>query len=237
MIRLAWIGMVVACSSTPPQHQQPGTTVVAPTRPDVHRYREAVVNAALAALSDGDVEALAALVAPGCEAEARKSFAATAAKAKGLKVETQTLTFAASPKRYNEAKLEGACAPKGEAMVHDVALGLRVDHDGRTRREHTDMFLVETGGRFYLATLPDYVGGGGAKPNDMVSVVRGFTERMCACRDKACADQVQEDLTKWGTEMAKKADRDERPDDETMKQITDLIQHYTECMTKLMVAP
>ena len=75
-----------------------------------HRYREAVVNATLAALSDGDVEALAGLAAPGCEGAARKDFAAVATKAKGQKVDATSIKLEAVPKRYSEAALTG-CAP------------------------------------------------------------------------------------------------------------------------------
>jgi hypothetical protein len=232
MIRTAWIGVLVACSSTPSQPKQPGTptTPDALGKPDVHRYREAVVNATLAALTDGDVDTLAGLAAPGCEAAAKKELAAVATKAKGQKVEAVSIKLEATPVRYGEAKLTG-CAPKGDAMVHTVTLKLRVA-DKRTER--SDMKIVEVDHRFYVATVPDYVGAGGPKQNDLVATFRAFTDQMCACKDKACADKVQDDFTKWGTEMSKKMDRDERPDDETMKQLTDMMSRYADCMTKVM---
>jgi len=63
-----------------------------------------------------------------------------------------------------------------------------------------------------------------------------FMEQMCACSDKACADRVQEDMTKWSTEMAAKAGdaKDQKADEVTMKKMTEVGQRYGECMTKAM---
>jgi hypothetical protein len=36
-----------------------------------------------------------------------------------------------------------------------------------------------------------------------------FKDKMCVCKDKACADKVVDEMTKWSSEMAKNADRDE----------------------------
>jgi hypothetical protein len=64
-----------------------------------------------------------------------------------------------------------------------------------------------------------------------------FADDMCRCKDKPCADKVQESMTVWATEMAKEAGNkaDERPSEETMKKMTDLGQRYAECMTKAMM--
>lgn len=61
-----------------------------------------------------------------------------------------------------------------------------------------------------------------------------FTNEMCACKDKPCADKVQEGMTKWATDMAKDASsmKEEKPDEESMKKMTELGQHYAECMTQ-----
>ncbi len=76
-------------------------------------------------------------------------------------------------------------------------------------------------------------GGGG----DTVEKMEGFQKQMCDCKDKACADKVQEEMTKWGTEMAKNAgDKGEKPDPEMVKKTTEIMGKYTECMTKLMMA-
>lgn len=63
---------------------------------------------------------------------------------------------------------------------------------------------------------------------------REFADRACACKDKACADKVQEDITTWSMEMAKTATKDHKPDAELMKQMTEVGTRYSECLTKIM---
>jgi hypothetical protein len=75
---------------------------------------------------------------------------------------------------------------------------------------------------------------GGA--SDAIAKMEGFQKSMCECKDKACADKVQEDMTKWGTEAAKTANKDEKPDPEMVKKSGEIMTKYTECMTKLMTA-
>lgn len=65
----------------------------------------------------------------------------------------------------------------------------------------------------------------------------GFKDQMCRCKDKACADRVQEDLVQWSTEMAKSSDM--RPGtftDEQMRAMQDLGSGYAECMMNAMQA-
>jgi hypothetical protein len=66
-----------------------------------------------------------------------------------------------------------------------------------------------------------------------------FRDRMCACKDKACADKVQEEMMRWSTEMAKRAPRDRpnRNSDEMMKRMTEIGTTYGECMTKIYSEP
>jgi hypothetical protein len=77
---------------------------------------------------------------------------------------------------------------------------------------------------------------GGA--GEAVAKMEEFQKKMCDCKDKACADKVNEEMTKWGTEMAKNAGgkTDEKPDPEIAKKSADIMTKYTECMTKLMMA-
>ena len=72
------------------------------------------------------------------------------------------------------------------------------------------------------------------KIHDAVDRMQEFQTEMCQCRDKACAERVNDALTKWGSEMAKHADKDERPDEAVVKRMTEIVTRYTECMTKLM---
>jgi hypothetical protein len=67
-----------------------------------------------------------------------------------------------------------------------------------------------------------------------------FRDDMCKCADTACADRVQEEMTKWATTMAEDASRarEKRPavSEEVMKRMTEIGQTYGECMTKAMTA-
>lgn len=74
---------------------------------------------------------------------------------------------------------------------------------------------------------------------ETMDTFRVFVTAMCACRDKACADGVQEGLTKWSVDMAKSSPsrRDEKLDEATMKQMSEIGQQYAECMTKALQPP
>jgi hypothetical protein len=73
---------------------------------------------------------------------------------------------------------------------------------------------------------------------EALAKMESFQKSMCDCKDKACADKVNEDMSKWGTEMAKNAGaaNDEKPDPDMAKKSADVMTKYTECMTKLMMA-
>ncbi len=74
--------------------------------------------------------------------------------------------------------------------------------------------------------------------DDAVAKMEEFAKSMCDCKDKGCADKVNGDMSKWGTEMAKTAGaaKDEKPDPEMAKKSADIMTKYTDCMTKLMMA-
>ncbi len=78
----------------------------------------------------------------------------------------------------------------------------------------------------------------GGAAGEAVAKMEGFQKSMCDCKDKACADKVNEDMSKWGTEMAKTAGaaKDDKPDPDLAKKSADIMTKYTECMTKLMMA-
>ncbi len=71
-----------------------------------------------------------------------------------------------------------------------------------------------------------------------VATMERFQRNMCRCVDKACADKVNESMTKWGTEMAKTAgsNREEKPDPQLANKAADIMTKYTDCMTRLMMA-
>jgi hypothetical protein len=79
---------------------------------------------------------------------------------------------------------------------------------------------------------------GGGDAGEAMAKMSEFSDSMCKCADKACADKVQADMTKWSTDMAAKGSKkDEKPDEATMKKMTEVGQKYAECMTKAMTAP
>jgi hypothetical protein len=78
----------------------------------------------------------------------------------------------------------------------------------------------------------------GGAAGEAMAKMEEFSKAMCDCKDKACADKVNADMTKWGTEMAKNAKPGdaEKPDPDMAKKSADIMTKYTECMTKLMMA-
>lgn len=79
-------------------------------------------------------------------------------------------------------------------------------------------------------------------PNDptmdaAVTKMEGFQIRMCECKVKACADKVNDDMTAWGTEMAKQQPKGSKLSPELNKRSTDIMTKYAECMTRLMTPP
>jgi hypothetical protein len=93
----------------------------------------------------------------------------------------------------------------------------------------------------FLATASLFAVGackkkGGGDAGEAVAKMTEFKDQMCACKDKACADKVQESMTKWSTDMAAKAGdkKDQKADEATMKKMTEVGQAYGECMTKAM---
>lgn len=94
----------------------------------------------------------------------------------------------------------------------------------------------------FLATASLFTVGackkkGGGDAGEAVAKMTEFKDEMCKCKDKACADKVQESMTKWSTEMAgKQGDKKDKPDEATMKKMTEVGQAYGECMTKAMSA-
>ncbi|MBA2542691.1 MAG: hypothetical protein H0V17_23810 [Deltaproteobacteria bacterium] len=78
----------------------------------------------------------------------------------------------------------------------------------------------------------------GGAAGEAMAKMEEFSKAMCDCKDKACADKVNADMSKWGTEMAKSAGAksDDKPDPEMAKKSADVMTKYTECMTKMMMA-
>lgn len=78
---------------------------------------------------------------------------------------------------------------------------------------------------------------GGGDAGEAMAKMEEFSNDMCKCKDKGCADKVQEGMTKWSTDMAAKAgDKKDPPktDEATAKKMGEIGQKYAECMTKAM---
>jgi hypothetical protein len=62
-----------------------------------------------------------------------------------------------------------------------------------------------------------------------------FRDRMCACKDRACAEKVTEDLTRWGQEQAKASgDKIIKMSDDDMKKSAAVSGEMSACMTKIL---
>src|SRR4051794_10816571 len=66
-----------------------------------------------------------------------------------------------------------------------------------------------------------------------------FTERMCQCKDQACAEAVTQAMTDWAQTMAKddKTRQQLRPSDAQVKQMATIAERMSSCMTKVMTPP
>jgi hypothetical protein len=65
-----------------------------------------------------------------------------------------------------------------------------------------------------------------------------YAGHMCACKDKACGDGINDDYTRWMTEMAKTASSmPPKINEDEEKAIADHAVKYQECYSKLLTAP
>jgi hypothetical protein len=69
--------------------------------------------------------------------------------------------------------------------------------------------------------------------DEALSKLEGFKNQICACKDKACAEKVSEEMTKWGEEFQKN-NKDKEPSKEQMEKAAKITEELGECMTKLM---
>ena len=68
---------------------------------------------------------------------------------------------------------------------------------------------------------------------DAIAKLGEFADDMCACADRTCADQVQQDMTRWTQGMAQ--DHDElKPTAEEMEEATRVTERLSRCMVTAM---
>ncbi len=75
-----------------------------------------------------------------------------------------------------------------------------------------------------------------ARIAEAITKFRGFTDEVCACKDKACADKVSDDMAKWASTMASSS-KEPKPSETEMKDMQELGTRFGECMTKLGSPP
>jgi len=77
-------------------------------------------------------------------------------------------------------------------------------------------------------------GCGNKDADELLSQMKGFKDKACACKDAACADKVQEEMLGWAMKMAEKYKDKEPPkgsksQEEEAKKINEEMQ---KCMEK-----
>ena len=62
-----------------------------------------------------------------------------------------------------------------------------------------------------------------------------FKQRMCACKDKACGDKVNEDYTVWMQQLAKDSSQNiSNTTEEDARQLADNATKFQECYTRVV---
>lgn len=75
-----------------------------------------------------------------------------------------------------------------------------------------------------------------SRSEEAIAKMAEFKDKMCVCVDKACADRVTEDMTRWGQEQAGRVDLDVRISEDDTKAMATVVEEMTRCMTKAMMA-
>jgi hypothetical protein len=62
-----------------------------------------------------------------------------------------------------------------------------------------------------------------------------FSNQMCGCKDKACAEKVTAEMSSWGEALAKdETMANTKPTQDEARRANEVMTKYAECMTKLM---
>jgi hypothetical protein len=107
------------------------------------------------------------------------------------------------------------------------------NYNGQARTQFPETIAMKKISIAFLAAVSIATFGckkkGGA---DVVAKMNEFKERMCACKDKACAEKVNDDLMKWSTEQSK-GDKEAKGTDEDNKKIISISEDMSKCQQKL----
>lgn len=71
---------------------------------------------------------------------------------------------------------------------------------------------------------------------DVVARMGQFRDAMCKCFDKPCADEVTEQMTRWGQELARSGGGTERVTEADTKAMAAVTEEMTQCMVTAMTA-
>jgi hypothetical protein len=246
------VALVVACGGGVRETKE---TAVAdkppPAAPGPPATRDALVAATLAAISAGDVDALARLAdvdaiaarALACGthednhaeiAKTRERIGELIARAKeggGVRVELEGVDRDKRTRVVevgNEAG--GHCTAKVRLVFHDLKLDINVTTANGIKPSHAKLLVLEAGGAWFLAMAPRLDAPGSM--SSMMDKMREFTDKVCACKDKACVDGVSDEMMRWAQDNAGKSD--EAPSDEDMKLGAQLGEQMAKCMQAAM---
>jgi hypothetical protein len=70
----------------------------------------------------------------------------------------------------------------------------------------------------------------------LLAGMQAFSDAMCKCVDKLCADKVTADLVQWAQVNARPEDNHDRISEAEAHRMTDITETLTRCMTTAMMA-
>jgi hypothetical protein len=263
---VAVVLVVSACSSSNPKAPPPVVVRNAvPAEPDPHASRDGLVKRAFVALAAGDVKTLAELVdvknvmtrAMRCDEtgdeEQRRNFdpdreaqrverrmTEAAASAKGLSIQVLAITLEKQGERMEKGKRLGNCEFLADVAQERVKVKLRLTRaDGYSVETDVKVRALTLEGRWYLHRVPNDLAASASSGENTAEVMQGHTDRMCACKDKACSEKVEAEYRAWVGEMAKTAPAKRRDaiDPDEAKRFAEAAKLYAECLMKAAASP
>lgn len=102
---------------------------------------------------------------------------------------------------------------------------VRGPKDDKDQKTSLTFRALKIDGTWYLEDLPD-------PPSGDVGQLKELRDKMCACKDAACADAAQKDLEELGKTLGAKY-KDTKPSEEMMK----LVEEMSECEMKARSSP
>jgi len=131
-------------------------------------------------------------------------------------------------------KMMKGCVAKTAIYLREANAVVKISRAGKPGREQKiEIAIIEVDGRFYLSDPPKL--DIAVADDDAFEKLVELKDKMCACRDKECGDRVNDQLSSWSAQMAKKSGS-AKPDVDDAKRYADVTAAYAECYTKLMRA-